>query len=167
MKTLTDALRGTRPLWTFTKYLRKNVKTMQEICLSLDQIHSPHAVNVLSKNWSHQWKCWFFFIFRYTCTYAGEYQGYKMYSWNTTVSDHCCCLGCDGTVYKADSVIEETSHKDACLSVETSICRRVPGKQSNIFDSVRSSRSHNVRLFVRPVLVCLELYLHLTGSGFS
>ena len=50
-----------------------------------------------------------------------------MYSWNTTVSDH-CCIGCDGTVYKTDSVIEETSHNDECVSVETSICRRIPGK---------------------------------------
>ena len=128
MKTLTDALRGTRPLWTFTKYLRKNVKTMQEICLSLDQIHSPHAVNVLSKNWRFLYLLDnIFLIFRYTCTYAGDHQGYKMYSWNTTVSDH-CCLGCDGTVHKADSVIQKTSHIDECLSVETSICRRIPGK---------------------------------------
>ena len=50
-----------------------------------------------------------------------------MYSWNTTVSDH-CCLACDGTVYKADSVIEEKSHEDECQSVETSICRRIPGR---------------------------------------
>ena len=67
------------------------------------------------------------FNFRYSCNFVGDHQGYKMYSWNTTVSDH-CCLGCDGTVYKADSVIEETSHEDECLSVETSICRRIPGK---------------------------------------
>ena len=50
-----------------------------------------------------------------------------MFSWNTTMSDH-CCLGCDGTVFKVDYVIEESSLEDECLSVETSICRRLPGK---------------------------------------
>ena len=66
---------------------------------------------------------------RYTCIFVGEHQGTKMYSWNTTVSDH-CCLGCDRTVYKADLVIEETSNNDECNSVETSICRRIPGKHT-------------------------------------
>ena len=129
MKTPTAALKGTRPLWTLTKYFCKTVKIMQEICLSLDQILSHHAVNVLSKNWRFLYLLLLdiFLIFRYTCTYAGDHQGYKMYSWNTTVSDH-CCLGCDGTVHKADSVIQKTSHIDECLSVETSICRRIPGK---------------------------------------
>ena len=130
MKTHTDALRGTRLLWTLTKYLRKNVKIMQETFLSLDQILSHHAVNVLSKNKIHLnyfYRNLQFLNFRYTCTYVGNHQGYKMHSWNTTVSDH-CCLGCDGTVYKADSVIQETSHEDECRSVETSICRRIPGK---------------------------------------
>ena len=70
--------------------------------------------------------------FWYTCTYVGDHQGSKMYSWNTTISDH-CCLGCDGRVHKADSVIKEIPHEDECLSVETSICRRIPGKYISTF----------------------------------
>ena len=93
------------------------------------------------------------FNFRYSCTFVGDHQGYKMYSWNTTVSDH-CCLGCDGTVYKADSVIEESSHEDACLSVETSICRRIPGsyKPPYFFYSNQPLLSFYIKVKKRPRL---------------
>ena len=100
---------------------------MQETCSNLNQIHSHLAVNVLSKKLLKFDIVRNFIICRYTCTYVGDHQGSKMYSWNTTISDN-CCLGCDGKVHKADSVIEETLHEDECLSVETSICRRIPGK---------------------------------------
>ena len=42
------------------------------------------------------------------------------------MSDH-CCQDCDGVVYKADSVIETVLHQDKCETVETSICRILPG----------------------------------------
>ena len=61
-----------------------------------------------------------------------------MYSWNTTISDN-CCLGCDGKVHKADSVIKEIPHEDECLSVESSICRRIPGKYCQIQVSIPKS----------------------------
>ena len=104
-----------------------NVKTWRETCSSLNQIPSHLAVNVLSKIKFYHLRKNNFISFWYTCTYVGDHQGSKMYSWNTTISDH-CCLGCDGRVHKADSVIKEIPHEDECLSIETSVCRRIPGK---------------------------------------
>ena len=46
--------------------------------------------------------------------------------WNTSVSDH-CCHNCDDVVYKADAVIDTIHHKDDCQTVETSVCRILPG----------------------------------------
>ena len=46
--------------------------------------------------------------------------------WNTSVSDH-CCHHCDGVVYKADAVIDTIQHKDECQTIETSVCRTIPG----------------------------------------
>ena len=46
--------------------------------------------------------------------------------WNTTVSDN-CCLYCNNTVYKADTVIDTTKLEDKCESEETHVCRKIPG----------------------------------------
>jgi hypothetical protein len=46
--------------------------------------------------------------------------------WNTTVSDN-CCLYCNNTVYKADTVIDTTQLEDRCESEETHVCRKIPG----------------------------------------
>ena len=46
--------------------------------------------------------------------------------WNTTVSDN-CCLYCNNTVYKADTVIDTTQLEDKCESEETHVCRKIPG----------------------------------------
>ena len=46
--------------------------------------------------------------------------------WNTTVSDN-CCLHCNNTVYKADTVIGTTRLEDRCESEETHVCRKIPG----------------------------------------
>ena len=48
--------------------------------------------------------------------------------WNTSVSDH-CCHHCDGVVYKADSVIDTIHHEDDCKTIESSVCKILPGKQ--------------------------------------
>jgi len=45
--------------------------------------------------------------------------------WMTTVSDN-CCLYCNNTVYKADTVIDTTQLKDECESEETHVCRKIP-----------------------------------------
>ena len=47
--------------------------------------------------------------------------------WNTTVSDN-CCLYCNNTVYKADTVIDTTMLEDKCESEETHVCRKIPGR---------------------------------------
>ena len=35
-----------------------------------------------------------------------------------------CCLHCDGTVYKADTIIETVVEKDECGTIKTSVCRK-------------------------------------------
>jgi len=42
------------------------------------------------------------------------------------VSDN-CCLYCNNTVYKADTVIDTTKLEDKCESEETFVCRKIPG----------------------------------------
>ena len=49
--------------------------------------------------------------------------GIKFFYWNKTVSEH-CCLHCDGTVYKADSVVESLVKEDECGTIMTSVCRK-------------------------------------------
>ena len=68
----------------------------------------------------------FIFHFRYTCTFIDQHFDDKFFMWNVSVSDH-CCQHCDGVVYKADSVVETVLHEDKCGTVETSICRILPG----------------------------------------
>ena len=65
-------------------------------------------------------------LFSYTCTFIDQHIDDKFLMWNVSVSDH-CCQDCDGVVYKADSVIETVLHQDKCETVETSICRKLPG----------------------------------------
>ena len=60
---------------------------------------------------------------RYKCTYLHKT---KVLHWKTSVSDH-CCLACTNTVYKADTVIERTELDDKCKSIETQVCRKLPG----------------------------------------
>ena len=43
-----------------------------------------------------------------------------------SISEH-CCLHCDGTVYKADTVIETVVEKDECGTTKTSVCRKNDG----------------------------------------
>ena len=63
------------------------------------------------------------YIFRYRCTYLNKT---KVLYWKTSVSDH-CCLACTNTVYKAGTVIETTELDDKCKSIETQVCRKLPG----------------------------------------
>ena len=52
----------------------------------------------------------------------GEYFVY----WNTSVSDN-CCLYCNNTVYKADTVINTAKLEDKCKNEETLVCSKMPG----------------------------------------
>ena len=61
--------------------------------------------------------------FRYRCSYI---KWAKLLKWKTSVSDH-CCLACTNTTYKADTVIETIEHGDKCKSIETQVCRILPG----------------------------------------
>ena len=64
---------------------------------------------------------------RYTCL-SGNNKNSNLQFWNTSVSDH-CCLHCNGVVYKPNSIIATIQHHDKCQTVETSICRTLPGKK--------------------------------------
>ena len=67
----------------------------------------------------------FVFLLRYTCSLSDEYKNKEVYFWNTTVSSN-CCTHCNGTVYKADAVIDSVEHEDDCKTIETSVCRIIP-----------------------------------------
>jgi len=67
----------------------------------------------------------------YECVPLGEFNEQKYYYWNKSISEH-CCLHCDGTVYKADTVIESVFDKDECGTVKTSICRKNDKGVANI-----------------------------------
>ena len=62
-------------------------------------------------------------MFRYECINFGELNEQKYYFWNKSISEH-CCLHCDGTVYKADTIIESVVEKDECGTIKTSVCRK-------------------------------------------
>ena len=50
-------------------------------------------------------------------------QGQDYVYWSTTRSDS-CCLHCNNTVYKADTVINTVTLNDTCETEKTSVCRR-------------------------------------------
>ena len=56
--------------------------------------------------------------FSYHCSHFVTIQERNYYFWNRTVSDS-CCLHCDGTVYKADTVIDTIETEDECETVKT------------------------------------------------
>ena len=62
-------------------------------------------------------------MFRYECVPSAKFNGKEYFYWNMTISEH-CCLHCDGTVYKSDSVIESVVAKDECGTTKTSVCRK-------------------------------------------
>ena len=76
-------------------------------------------------------KQWYIYHFSYTCNKFENLKGASLLMWNTSVSDH-CCHHCDGVVYKADAVIDTIHHKDECQTVETSVCRTIPGLLFNL-----------------------------------
>jgi len=68
---------------------------------------------------------------RYECVPLGELNEQKYFYWNKSISEH-CCLHCDGTVYKADTVIETVFEKDECRTIKTSVCRKNDGGMAEI-----------------------------------
>jgi len=69
----------------------------------------------------------------YTCVYVDTYRDQKLFQWNVSVSDH-CCLHCDDIVYKADSIIDTIQHEDECKTIETTVCRTIPGYQKAVVE---------------------------------
>jgi len=71
--------------------------------------------------------------------------------WMTTVSEH-CCLYCNNTVYKADTVIDTTQLEDKCESEETHVCRKIPGeKKAKIESEFRYGFCCNDDVGLQPV----------------
>jgi len=62
--------------------------------------------------------------------------------WNTTVSDN-CCLYCNNTVYKADTVIDTNKLGDKCDSEESFVCRYIPGLEAKIETEFRYGKCCN------------------------
>lgn len=65
-------------------------------------------------------------LLSYTCQHFDEHAKDKFFVWNVSVSEH-CCQHCDGVIFKADSVIETKQQEDECRTLETSVCRVLPG----------------------------------------
>ena len=61
--------------------------------------------------------------FSYECILLGELNKLKYFYWNMTISEH-CCLHCDGTVYKSDTVIETIVEEDVCGTIKSSVCKK-------------------------------------------
>ena len=74
--------------------------------------------------------------FRYTCIFSGRHHNVNLFSWLASVSAR-CCQNCDGVVYKPDSVMETKQREDKCQTVETSVCRILPGLDQHIITEER------------------------------
>ena len=120
-------LKKTMPLWTRERYLKITVKIFTETNMKSSLKYLP-AVNVWCKlSKIQEYKYLSETLFRYTCNKFDDFTGGILLMWNTSVSDR-CCQSCDGVVYKADSVIATIDHEDECQTVETSVCRILPGE---------------------------------------
>jgi len=87
---------------------------------------------------------------RYECVPLGKLNEEKYYYWNKTVSEY-CCLHCDGTVYKADTVIESVVEKDECGTIKTSVCRKKDEGFANIEIEFAYERCCNDEEGVLPI----------------
>ena len=67
--------------------------------------------------------------FSYQCTSLGRILSNEKFFWNITVNP-LCCLYCDNTVYKEDSIITSVERNDDCGTIETSVCRKFPDLDS-------------------------------------
>ena len=94
------------------------------------------------------------FSFRYTCVEFEYFIGDNLLTWNTSVSDR-CCQSCEGVVYKAGSVIDTINHEDDCKTVETSVCRILPGNK-------KEWQSLNFKLPFPKNMIKLLLKMNLT-----
>ena len=122
-------------LWTRVPPSLTTARTIMETFINQQsqriQPSNIHAVNVLSETKSLisflYTKAWLSNnhqnLSRYKCTY---FQKTKILYWMTSVSDQ-CCLACTNTVYKAGTTIDTTELEDDCKSIETQVCRKLPG----------------------------------------
>ena len=69
----------------------------------------------------------FQYYFSYTCKRIENITRVTFLTWEVSISDH-CCLNCHGVVYSVDSVIDTIHHDDECQTLETSVCRKIPGR---------------------------------------
>ena len=120
----TRVLRRTMFLWTLSRYMRVTVRTPMETSTKNSLQHHP-AVNVWCKGYE-KLNTLYQFYSSYTCNKFENYKSGSLLMWNTSVSDR-CCQNCDGVVHKADSVIDTIHHEDECQTIETSVCRILPG----------------------------------------
>ena len=67
-----------------------------------------------------------FSVLRYSCINLGSDGGEQLYSWNISVSPN-CCETCDQKVFDVNTIIEKRRIEDRCGTIETSVCRLLPG----------------------------------------
>ena len=137
-------------LWTRRSYLRDTVKIYGET--STKKIRQHHHVVNVSCMYFNDLKAYSTPSFSYKCQRINENSRGIHLMWSTSVSDH-CCQNCNGVVYKADSVIDTIHHEDKCRTIETSVCRILPGRKvcnvemkcliSNSLCHVRSREGHS------------------------
>ena len=57
-----------------------------------------------------------------------------MFTWNISVSPN-CCKTCDQKVFDANTIIETRRMEDRCGTIETSVCRLLPGHSEAIIEN--------------------------------
>merc|ERR1719450_154062 len=94
--------------------------------VDIDEIFEDHCVDNMANEYNDAsvlTSCCHCLL--YTCTFITSFQNKTLYFWNTTVSDQ-CCLHCNGTVFKSDSLIDKVYLQDECKTIESSFCRILP-----------------------------------------
>ena len=59
-----------------------------------------------------------------------------------TISEH-CCLHCDGTVYKSDTVIETIVEEDLCGTIKSSVCKKNDKGSKNMLWKIFKEYGYN------------------------
>ncbi len=91
------------------------------------------------------------FFFSYTCKRFENITRVTFLTWEVSISDH-CCQNCKGMVYSVDSVIDIIHHNDECQTLETSVCKRIPGRYREMF-----LFSSNNEIYLQSMLISLEI----------
>ena len=140
----TYVLKGIILLWTLERYLKSSAMMLREINTMKMQHFIPVVIVLCKKVWSSKYFCDYIGgHFRYTCVFSGRHHNVNLFSWHASLSDR-CCEHCDGVVYKPDSIIETKQSEDKCQTVETSVCRVIPGIEKHLWGFKSSDKNISI-----------------------